>query len=421
MMPLRTIVLLQAALLLLLAPRLSLWLDEVLTLIGAGQPDMAALLGYVRTVPGGSPLAFLLPRWSMELFGNSEWAARLPSILASLAASVAMWKLAQFLRLRNAWIPVLLLAVLPLQLRYAVEARPYAIALSCTLWMTVIFLEQGSAMLYSALTVAAVLAQPYAAFVAISHLAYAFLEDRRKTSAPFIGLLAGAALLAPWYLYFRDDWTRVNQAQGIATWDWKAPLVFVHEIAGSGYIGAILLFAGASLALRRADRAFWACCIAIPLALALIGNVVFHYFFSVRQVIYVLPVLALLFAAGCEQLGRAGQALLAALLIASLYADVTWILKPREDWRAASDAAAIHVQAGACAEFIGDSTPLYEYFHPELRRHYCSGAEPRVVLGVTPYGAPRDYTAAAANLESRGLRKQAVQEFDGPRVEVFAQ
>jgi hypothetical protein len=132
-------------------------------------------------------------------------------------------------------------------------------------------------------------------------------------------------------------------------------------------------------------------------------------------------VLALLFAAGTEQLGRTGQALLAALLIASLYADITWMLKPREDWRAASDAAATHVQAGACAEFIGDSTPLYEYFHPELRQHHCSGAESRVVLGVTPYGDPRDYTNASAKLEARGLHKQAVQEFTGPRVEVFAQ
>ena len=115
-----------------------------------------------------------------------------------------------------------------------------------------------------------------------------------------------------------------------------------------------------------------------------------------------------------------GLAMLAALLLASLIADGMWLRKPREDWKSAADAAAVHVEAGACMIFLGDSTPLYLYFHPELEQHRCAENASRVVVGVTPYFEDQSYPPAVAALESRGLHKQSVQQFDGPRVEVFA-
>lgn len=405
---------LQAIVLLLLAPRLSYWLDEMLTLLGTVQPTFSGMLDYNRTMAGGTPLVFLLPRWSMDLFGNSALAFRLPSILSSLASAPAILLLSLRLGVRTPLLTVVLFAVLPLQLRYALEIRPYAFALCVTLWLSVAFLERFRSVAYIGLAIAAVLAQPYAIFIVVAHLTWALLEDRNLMRTPLIAIAASAAILLPWYVYYRQDWAAISAVQGIATLDPRAPVVFLHEISGSGYIGAALLFGGAAAGARRSDRLFWICCLLVPLAAALTANAVFHYFFSV------LPVLALLFVAGAQSLGRVGQALLAALLIASLYADVQWFRKPREDWEAASHAAATHVQAGGCMVFLGESTPLYLHFHPELAQHHCDATATRVVLGVTPYGDARMYPDAVAALEARGLHRQAVQDFAGPRVEVFA-
>ncbi len=411
---------LQAIVLVWMAPRLSYWLDEMLTLLGTVQPTLNGMLDYNRTMAGGTPLVFLLPRWSMDLFGNSALAFRVPSILASLASAPAVLLLSRRLNLRTPILAVALFALLPLQLRYSLEIRPYAFALCVTLWLSVAFLERFHAAAYIGLAIAAVLAQPYAIFIVVAHLTWAVMEDRARMRTPLIAIAASAVILLPWYVYYRQDWAAISAVQGIATLDPRAPLVFLHEISGSGYIGAALLFIGTIFGVRRPDRLFWICCLLVPLVAALAANAVFHYFFSVRQVIYVLPVLALLFVAGAQSLGRAGQALLAALLIASLYADVQWFRKPREDWEAASHAAATHVQAGGCMVFLGESTPLYLHFHPELAQHRCDDTATRVVLGVTPYGDARMYPDAVAALEARGLHRQAVQDFAGPRVEVFA-
>ena len=282
-----------AAVLFLAAPRLPLWLDEVLTLVGSAQPSLPALLDYIRTVSGGSPLTFLGPRLAMQWFGANEIAARLPSILASLASAPALMLLAR----RAGASPILAVALflsLPLQFRYALEARPYALALCLTAWLTVLFLERRLPWLYVLLAVAAAFTQPYAAFVVAGHFVWAVWEDRRRAWLPLIALSVSAAALLPWYLYYERYWRAVNQAQQIVTWDWRAPMVFVHEIGGSGYLGSGLLLAGAAIGWRQARDRFWLCCLVVPLAAALAANVVFHYFFSVRQVIYVLPVLALL-------------------------------------------------------------------------------------------------------------------------------
>ena len=92
---------LYAIALIFLAPRLSLWLDEILTLIGAVEPNTSALLDYIKTVPGGSPLAFLAPRWSIQLLSYSVFAARLPSVIASVAACPAIYLLAQRMKIRT--------------------------------------------------------------------------------------------------------------------------------------------------------------------------------------------------------------------------------------------------------------------------------------------------------------------------------
>ncbi|MEO8099195.1 MAG: glycosyltransferase family 39 protein [Acidobacteriota bacterium] len=406
----------------LLLPHLSLWLDEVLTLLGAVQPDLNALLDYLKTVPGGTPLAFLVPHWSIAVFGNSAFTARLPSALASIAACPAVYFLAQRMRLRRPILAVLVFALWPMQFRYALEARPYALALALTVWTTELFLsllEHPSSKLriglYALLTVAATLTQPYAIFIPVAHLVWAGMTNRAAVRIPAFAILLAALAILPWYLYFRGSWSMVTAEQNLGPGNWWTILVFFHEFAGSGYAGTALLLGGLALGLRRVTelRLFWLLSAVIPLVLVPLGNSVFHYFFAIRQLIYNLPVCALLYVRGAESAGRLGNIVLAAFLAVSLYEDISWFRKPREDWQAAAAA----LQNADCVTFVDDSKKIYSYFVPAVKT--CTEEATQVVLAISPYGDAQAAPNAEKVLAARGFTKQSEQSFNGPRVVVY--
>ncbi len=243
-----------AAILVLLLPVLSLWLDEVMTLVTAYKPNMQAMLDYIHYVAGSTPLTFLPPRWASSVFGESAFSARFPSALASWLACPAVFLLARRMGLKSPMLAVVLFAIFPLQLRYALEARPYAIGLSCSLWATEVFLSLLDrprsvvrTALYAILIALAALAQPYAVFVAAAHLVWAALYDRKYLYAPIAALGLAAAGLVPWYATYRASWAAQMAEEQLAGWNWRSGLVFLREISGSGYIGSAILFAGVGL------------------------------------------------------------------------------------------------------------------------------------------------------------------------------
>jgi uncharacterized membrane protein len=414
--------------LLLLLPVLSLWLDEVMTLVTAYKPNMRAMLDYIHFVAGSTPLTFLPPRWTSFVLGQSAFSARFPFALASWAACPAVFLLARRMQLKTPMLAVVLFAILPLQLRYALEARPYALALCFTLWATELFLSildrprsNVRVGLYALFIALAALAQPYAVFVAAAHLLWTFFYSRKHLYAPIAALALAALAIVPWYAYYRTSWTAQMAEEQLAGWNWRSGLVFLREISGSGYIGSAILFTGVALGLRqtRDPRRFWLFWTIIPLIALPVANVLFNYFFAIRQVIFVLPVLILLFVAGAESLGNLGKCLITAFIIASLWGNVNWFRRPREDWSAAANAIAEQVSRGGCVILLGDSDPLYRLFRPELEGKRCTGDSDRVIIGTIPYG-PNIYDPAVAPLLARGLTKQSEQSFDGPRVVVFS-
>ena len=407
-----------AAILLLMAPHLSLWLDEVLTLSGAKEPDLAAMLVNLQKQQGATPLAFLIPRWAIQIFGFSLWSTRLPSILAAVAACPAVFLLGRRAGLRQPFAAVLVFALWPLEVRYALEARPYALAVCLSAWLTVLFLERWSDAAYVVLVVALALTHPYGLFLPAAHLLWAILSDRERAMAPALGLALSAAALLPWYLHFQDGWRAISAQQHLGAVNWRAPLVFLREISGSGYVGTALLAIGIAMARPLASARFWWLALAVPMIAVPVANVVFDYFFAVRQLIFLLPLLALLFVAGSEAVKSWGRCLVAAFLIASLYANVMWTQRPREDWSAAADLAASEVSNGACVRFVGDSQKLFVVFHPELAQHACYEDAPRVVIAGSTYESVADDRAAHAFVQ--GMSKQAEQQFVAPRIEVYA-
>jgi hypothetical protein len=232
--------------------------------------------------------------------------------------------------------------------------------------------------LYVTLTALAALTQPYALFVTAAHSFFG--------RVPVVALAVSGLALVPWYAHFRGDW---SGAQQIAAFDPKSLPALAHEISGSGYAGTAILLLGVGLAARSGQR-FWLASAAVPLVGVFAANAALHYFFATRQLIFIVPALALLFTKG------AGRWLVAAFLAASLYEDVQWFRRPREDWQAAADAIQREVSQGACVVFQGDSTPVYEFFYPSFAQHHCSGTDAYTVTGTSPY--------------------EAAGGFDGPRV-----
>jgi hypothetical protein len=220
-----------------------------------------------------------------------------------------------------------------------------------------------------------------------------------------LALVLSTLVLAPWYVYFRQDW-RLNPVQQLASFDPKSALVFMREISGSGYFGVTILIAGVALALRRPQR-FWVLCIAVPILAVFVADIALHYFFATRQLIFILPALALLFTLGGNRF------LVAAFLAASLYEDTRWFQKPRENWQAAADAIQHEVSGGACVIFLGSSDLLHLFFHPGLGSRTWSTPQDRVVVATSPYVESSRYTPP-------GLTLQSKRSFGGPVVEVYA-
>ena len=337
-----------------LLSRLPLWTDELLTLYAARSPNPAAVLSQIRGLVGTAPLAELLQWGSFKLFGVSAAAGRLPSAIASLLACAGVFSLARQASLTRPILTVAVFAVFPLQLRYALEARGYALALCFTVWASVALLhaskDPAHALrafgLYALAMAAAVYSHPYAIFVAGAHWVWAVRGySTGKAGSKMLWRLTAAILAAlvcflPWYSYTSPWWSQLlpKAVQGAYSFDPHSALLVLHELFGMGYPGTILVIAGAAAGaiwnLRRgASREFWLLYAALPIVAALVADACFGYFLAIRQMLYVLPAFAVLFAAGVEACGNRKPALgmiLAAVFFAgAVYANQRFFARAR--------------------------------------------------------------------------------------------
>jgi uncharacterized membrane protein len=226
-------------------------------------------------------------------------------------------------------------ALLPISLRYAVEARQYGPALAFSLCATalVVWLDQRPtwprAALYALSLALGIYSQPYAAFIAIAHALWAL---RRANSARYIlsACVLAALLFLPWFLYARTLWTQAVTSGGYqSSFGWKTPLMILRELTGGGYVlaAAILslaIFGFLRAAIPASPKFLLLLCATVPLPLALVGNSLFHYFFAIRQLLFIVPPLCILAAEGLRAIPKGSPALAAALTLLTLGYDLHW-------------------------------------------------------------------------------------------------
>jgi hypothetical protein len=421
-------------------PRLSLWLDEIRDLIGVRSDGFTSVLEYTaRKTAAGVPLGYAAQYLSVRLFGWSTFTGRLPAALFSVAACLGLAVLARRLRIQHPLLPLLIFATFPLQLRYALEARPYSQALCLSIWCTIAFFSLvdrpgiSRASLYALSIAAGLYTQPYSFFVPVAHLCWIVLARKiveRRRVLMFVCLAVGAAAFAflPWALYAIEHWQRTAVSEGDRfAFTWKSPLMILKELIGGGYIGTAVTLSAACLGLRfgkleRDEKLFWVFYLAAPVVCAIVADAVFSYFLAIRQMIFVLAPLALLSSLGMD--ARIQRVLLVGLLAVNTVADYEFFKRPREDWQAASSKLSAEAARGACVIFIPSHTDtIYAYFERGLDARACSardahftGAE--VAVGVGRYASAQDYSSVIQRLASDGFAKIDEQAGE-PRVEVY--
>ncbi len=436
--------LLYAGVLVWLLPKLSLWLDEILDLISARQASLPDLVRYVQTIPGAVPFAYIVQRAFIHVFGLSAFSGRLPSALSSIASCAGIYWLGRRANLRWPLTAVLVFAICPLQLRYALEARDYALALALSVWLTVLFLRildrpQILAIgLYGFCVLAGLYTQPYSFFVPLGHVMWLVLspsvKGRRVLLLRLIAVIGISALLfLPWYLSAANLWkTAIVSAHEHGRIDFRSVLLVIREISGMGYLGIGLYGIAIVLALRRRAPVslsmLWLISCLVPIAGVLATDAVFGYFLAIRQMIFVLPALSVLFAAGIESLMNdrtsVAVALAAAFSVAGLWNDVKLFQRPREDWQAAAMILGEQARSGACTLFAPpDSEELYAFFRPDLARTACTTEDlskvSEVALAVSPYDVKGDYPKEESALRGAGFLRESVLNASTPRIEIY--
>lgn len=338
----------------------SLWLDEAVA-VHIAQRDALGIVHASRT-DTTPPLYYLLLGATERLCGISEAAVRMPSVAASSATAAALFLLARRLfGSSGAWLASALFFLSDVNLRYAHEARPYALATLLSVLSFGLFLRA--------------LERPSRASWAAVAAVNALMVFTHYTTA-FVLVAQGVALLWPWRGWTaarRFAATHVPVALALVGWtasliaagsqhgmDWMEPVgarrlnAVLNRLAGgrSGGIAFIVLATGAVAAFvlsrPRGERAgpgartvaplvLWAL---VPVAVSLLTSS-FVRSLHARYLLYVSPALVLCWTAAALQLRHRWSRVLAAALALGVCATAFGRSHhAREaDWRGVADLA----------------------------------------------------------------------------------
>jgi uncharacterized membrane protein len=426
------VIALYAGLTLVLLPRLSLWLDELIDLLGTQNSTFRSIIEYASTNPGGAPIWYLTQGLATSALGFSAFSARLPACIASVLSCCGLALLARRFGVKSPALCVAVFALFPLQLRYALEGRPYSEALCLSIWATVAFLRLierptvVNGLWYCVPIVLGLYTQPFSGFVAAAHAMWALGNNRLPAKSRLLTLgavLVAAAGFVPWLAYASRNWTG-GLPQGTAgILHPRVLLMVLRECLGGGYLlsGVVILLVLPGLrseTMARSTKVLPLLMVLVPIGFALLADSLSGYFVAIRQVIFILPSVALLVCFGVDYIARRARARIAVVVIAVVLAasvayDVRWFRRPREDWKRAADVLSDSVRGGACALLAPERTAqILLFFHPSLIHHiYSEGSDfstcQRVAVVMSHYSP--DWNAIVRRLTELGfLRSQVI-------------
>ncbi len=377
------ILLLAAALRLLPLTNQPLWIDEAFSLWLAEQsiPQIVSQSAHLDQHP---PLFYLALHFARAGLGRSTFALRLPAALASIAAVPLLFVTGARLHGQTAGLlAALLLALSPLHVRYAQEARMYApltlaVAASLYFFVRLSFVQHGFVQAEHSstfrrsvfpavgltLSAAATLYLHNISVLWLVTLGYAMWFVARPFSLRSFwlwgALLAAGALWLPWLPTF------LAQAAAVDARFWLPPPTPSRILNTLGELALVLPGAWgtsqwllptlslalclplATLAARWHSGRLLARLWALPLVLALLISLLRRSIFSTHALLWLALPLLLLTAIGAATLApRSRQIAVAGLCALALFSLThVWRAGPKEAWDQAATHVAAHVEPG---------------------------------------------------------------------------
>ncbi|MBL1178042.1 glycosyltransferase family 39 protein [Pantanalinema sp. GBBB05] len=171
-----------------------------------------------------SPLYFLMARQWVNWFGSSIAAMRsLPALISLFILPCLFWLCRELFGTPTvAWLAIALVAIAPLQVLYAQEARPYSLGLVMTLLSSAVLLwarrtkTQVSWLTYGVTIAAGLYTQLLFVLVTIAHGIYVLVLENGRPSktvrAYGLATALGGLAFAPWLQVLIHNWQQVQTA-----------------------------------------------------------------------------------------------------------------------------------------------------------------------------------------------------------------
>jgi uncharacterized membrane protein len=219
-----------------------IWYDEAYSLLLAeGSP---AYIWATTARDVHPPLYYVLLHFWMLLFGNGVLSARSLSALADVGTLLLSIKLMSLVTTRKAtWIAALLLALLPISVRYSQEVRMYTLLGFWLMGATVALVcwirapdQKRYPVFYVLLMTAAFYTHYFAALCVLVHWLcwWRVREGGRSTAIPIRAwVLANCAIVVlylPWLPDFIDQLLRMDGLEWIPPLTWQTALTFVWQL-----------------------------------------------------------------------------------------------------------------------------------------------------------------------------------------------
>lgn len=335
----------------------SLWYDEIVAFAGYSLHGPGPIVGNYYS-QANHILSQLLIWASSSIVGADEFGLRLPALVAGIVATVGVWGAVREIDgERPALFAAAAMAAMPIHVLADTDARGYAIVIAfaaLALWSAARARRTGSPMAWAALSLwvalaawAHLVAVVFAVGLGATWTAEALLRRDRRPLAGVAALAAGAAATVLLYApvlpdilarrsQFGGSNAGVPSLLGPETW---------HALIGLGGAwvwwaalpgGALALLGAFDLLPRRPARTWAVAALAgFPLTYLLAGLA--GSWLYARFLLFVVPGVAILIAAGCERLSRRRPALgwSAMGLVAAVGAAHLLTLPPRQPLREA--------------------------------------------------------------------------------------
>jgi mannosyltransferase len=302
----------------------SFWRDEAATLSVARRslPQIFDLLQHIDAVHG---LYYLLMHVLLSFVGGGELSARLPSIVAGAVTAGMTAALGRRLGGdRLGLIAGLLAACAPMLTRYAQEARPYATETALATVATYLLVRALDRdgfrpfLGYAAAVVVMAYLNIFGLFLLSAHALTVFVLDRTRFRHWLAAAAAAGVAVIPLVVIALPQ--SGDQVYWIFKPTWHEVGTLIATVSGGPWLIApvvLLILAGVS---RRAGDLRWVALpwlLLPPMLLLVISQI--HPFYQMRYLLFCVPAVALLVAAGLTRLplwaSVAGTMALAAALV----------------------------------------------------------------------------------------------------------